>query len=598
MLQDMISALPTIRLIYFSGSNSFVRTYPFLPDECHGYTDWSGVDWFATADEINDPTRSIVYTDLYQDPYTHEWMISCLAPVYRHISQGGEYLDGVIGIDTITNSIISTVSAVQVPWNGYLMLVSRSGLVVGISDYAASDWGMGTNGTTDNATVDITQRGDRVSKAINDALQSGEKQGTKSCGNSLISWYSMDVALTMVLVLPEQPLHKFRQTALEVSLPTGLGALLLLSLGVAGIVLWLWLQVRNITNGITTPLGAVERALRHVGRGDFQTSEDELPHSPIRELCNTTHVVMEISEQLKTTIDRISSMKNASEVFVPKNFIDLLSKPDLTQLSLNDCCTWPVMSVLFVDIRGFVALTEHMDLRSMFEFLNYYLGKLVPVITKNNGFVDKYIGDGMMALFPRSPEDCARATLSIFDAVAQYNTTRGSFPAISIGVGVATGPVLIGTVGVAKRLDVTVLGDVVNISSRLEALTRGFNCNALISGTCVGRCPPSIRRLTRYVGGIFLKGKGDVTQVYEMVAADDPQGETKLANAEALALAISRFAARDLQGCLDKVRHMAAAEDPVAQVYEKRCLQFLTGGVPKSMADGDLYIVCDDKTSI
>lgn len=124
------------------------------------------------------------------------------------------------------------------------------------------------------------------------------------------------------------------------------------------------------------------------------------------------------------------------------------------------------MSVMFSGIRSFSSLSEIMSPQDNFKFINGYLSRISPVIRENGGFIDKYIGDGVMALFPGSPEEALRAAVYVIDRVNEYNAFRaelGYRKPISAGIGVHKGNMILGTIGESERFDTTVISDAVNI---------------------------------------------------------------------------------------------------------------------------------------
>jgi class 3 adenylate cyclase len=133
------------------------------------------------------------------------------------------------------------------------------------------------------------------------------------------------------------------------------------------------------------------------------------------------------------------------------------------------------MSILFSDIRSFTTLSESMMPDENFAFINAYLERMGPVIRDHNGFIDKYIGDAIMALF-KNADDALRAGLAMLDTLDQFNAGRraaGQQP-IAIGIGINTGSLMLGTIGERHRMDGTVISDAVNLAARVESLTKDY----------------------------------------------------------------------------------------------------------------------------
>ena len=180
----------------------------------------------------------------------------------------------------------------------------------------------------------------------------------------------------------------------------------------------------------------------------------------------------------------LNQEKVAISRFVPSNFLNYLNKKSIVEIELGDQ-TNHSMAILFADIRNFTVLSEDMSPQENFNFLNSYLKRVGPVIRKHHGFIDKYIGDGIMALFPESPQDALYAAMEIQEVVTRYNLdrqTRGYQP-VTVGIGIHHGDLMLGTIGEAQRMEGTVISDSVNTAARLESLTKTFDSTIIISDT-------------------------------------------------------------------------------------------------------------------
>jgi class 3 adenylate cyclase len=227
--------------------------------------------------------------------------------------------------------------------------------------------------------------------------------------------------------------------------------------------------------------------------------------------------------------------------FVPREFLSLLGKDSIVNVELGDQIEME-MTVLFSDIRSFTTLSENMGPRENFNFLNSYLKRISPVIRSNRGFIDKYLGDGIMALFPRTPADALRASVEMMSTMREYNGHRAKsgYRPISIGIGINTGRLMLGTVGEASRMEGTVISDVVNLASRLEGLTRPFNVAAIMSGEVVASCPDSAGLPVRYLGRARVKGKTKAVALHEVI---DPAAPSKIGTRIIFERAVRHFEA-------------------------------------------------------
>ena len=217
----------------------------------------------------------------------------------------------------------------------------------------------------------------------------------------------------------------------------------------------------------------------------------------------------------------LTSLNYTFEKFVPKESIGLLSKKSLSELRLGDNVK-KKMTVLFSDIRSFTSLSEKMTPEENFGFINSYLGVMGPVIRKNNGFIDKYIGDAIMAIF-ENEEEALRAGIEMLESLNNYNEKNrnsSNRPPIKIGIGIHTGFMMFGTVGEQHRMDSTVISDAVNLASRIESITKFYGVNLLISEDIINSISNKDQFKIRYIDQITVKGKNIPIKIYEVFNCD------------------------------------------------------------------------------
>ncbi|MGC8764571.1 MAG: adenylate/guanylate cyclase domain-containing protein [Brevinematia bacterium] len=183
------------------------------------------------------------------------------------------------------------------------------------------------------------------------------------------------------------------------------------------------------------------------------------------------------------------------------------------------------MTILFSDIRSFTSLSESMTPEENFKFINSYLKRVGPEIRNNNGFIDKYIGDAIMALFPQKVDDALNAAISISMRykLIEYNQHRknSNYRPIDIGIGIHDRKLMLGTVGEEKRMEGTVISDAVNLASRLEGLTKLYGVGIIISNYSLERVENKEKYLYRFLDKVCVKGKSTPVEIYEIYNADD-----------------------------------------------------------------------------
>jgi len=205
------------------------------------------------------------------------------------------------------------------------------------------------------------------------------------------------------------------------------------------------------------------------------------------------------------------------EKFIPKEFLELLNKKDITSIKLGDQ-TEKEMCVMFSDIRKFTSISEKLTPQENFHFINQYLAFIEPTIRENCGFIDKYLGDGFMALFSASSESAVLASIQIQTRIKEFNAIifEKNFEPLKIGIGIHTGKLMLGVVGSEFHMETTVISDVVNTAARLEKLNKDFGTDIIITESVLNKINKIDDYKFRYIGTILLRGKQNPVKIYEI----------------------------------------------------------------------------------
>lgn len=239
---------------------------------------------------------------------------------------------------------------------------------------------------------------------------------------------------------------------------------------------------------------------------------------------------------------RSAAIARATQRFVPMPFLRALGHADVTTAQLGDASLRET-SVLFADIRDFTTRCEDMSPAETFAFVNGCLSRIGPRVREHHGFVDKYIGDAVMALFPREPGDAVRAAMAIQAEVRASNARHPERATLAVGIGVHVGSVMMGMIGEPERLEATVISDVVNTAARLESLTKHLGCSVLISDTTYEALPDDLRVWTRSLGRFVVKGKSVPIEMFEVFSEDAANlRESKRENAASFAAMLAAVA--------------------------------------------------------
>lgn len=280
----------------------------------------------------------------------------------------------------------------------------------------------------------------------------------------------------------------------------------------------------------------------------------------------------------------LKSTNLAYSRFVPTDFITFLHRDDITQVLLGDQ-TKAEMSVMFCDIRRFTELSETMTPEETFKFLNAYLKRVGPIIRNNNGFIDKFMGDGIMALFPLNPEDAVLAAVQMQAAVREYNIVRkiANYKAIEIGIGIHVGNLMLGTIGEANRMDATVISDAVNLASRLEGLTKIYGAPILISDATFQRIRNQDKYQYRMLGRVQVKGKKESVGILEIIQDQSQDiAEIKSKSKPMFERGIFYYLQKDFEAAINIFRVVAEAnpDDKAAVLFQSRCEYYVKHGTP------------------
>lgn len=286
--------------------------------------------------------------------------------------------------------------------------------------------------------------------------------------------------------------------------------------------------------------------------------------------------------EVRQNESRLLQLNQAFERFVPNEFLRFLNKQSIVDVQLGDQVEQE-MSVLFSDIRDFTTLSEQMNPEENFSFINSYLSRISPAIREHQGFIDKYIGDAIMALFSGGADNAVKAGIAMLNKLVEYNQHRAAsgYKPIKIGIGINTGLLMLGTVGEPNRMDGTVISDAVNLASRTEGLTKNYGVSLLITHQTFKRLQNPTDYAIRRIDEVKVKGKSEYVTIYEVFDADPPELKAaKLATLPTFSKAISLYLDKDYAAAADRfaVCKQSCLQDSVVQIYLQRCDRYDDSG--------------------
>lgn len=281
--------------------------------------------------------------------------------------------------------------------------------------------------------------------------------------------------------------------------------------------------------------------------------------------------------------------------FVPTQVLEQMEKKSASDLKVGDNAL-RLMNVLFSDIRGFTAMSEGMSPDDNFRFLNSYLTRMEPLIASEGGYVDKFLGDGIMALFSESAgvkegktpsERGLDAALAMRRDLPEYNNRRkqSGYAPIDIGIGLHTGPLIIGAVGSSNRIDTTVIGNTVNVASRIEGMTTYYKAGIIISEALRTDLTHPENYRIREIGSILVKGKTQPIVLYEVYDTDPEEiAALKEKSSPYISGGVSLFRDKQFEEARKLFREalLIYQADSVARVYYKLSEKFMNTSVPEN----------------
>jgi class 3 adenylate cyclase len=333
-----------------------------------------------------------------------------------------------------------------------------------------------------------------------------------------------------------------------------------------------WVASRLLQRQLLDPLLNLRGEAGAIAQGDL---EQAIANTERRdEIGQLAKSFASMRDAVRSTITDLKQTNLSIERFVPRAFLSIVGKPSIVDVQLGDNKR-EEMSILFSDIRSFTTLSEAMTPAENFAFINAYLERMGPVIRTHNGFIDKYIGDAIMALFEK-PDDALQAGLAMLDALDHFNADRRAAgrPPIAIGIGINSGSLMLGTIGERHRMDGTVISDAVNLAARIESLTKEYGTPLLISEYTWRQLADREAYEIRPIDVVVVKGKSRPVTIFEVYQADPPaQRAAKGRTRELLQSGVAALAERDAataRRCFSQCLELAP-EDPAAANLLRNC---------------------------
>jgi len=348
-------------------------------------------------------------------------------------------------------------------------------------------------------------------------------------------------------------------------------------------LVYIFAFVRWTTLDIVFPVKELLYNIHKTGEGEGDANFSIVrTNDEIGELSEGFNIM---AQRIKDHIDDINALSFSYFRFVPKQFLEFLGKKKITDIKLGDQVQRE-MTVMFSDIRKFTEISENFTPKENFDFINHYLGYMEPVIMRNNGFIDKYIGDSIMALYSLSVNNAIDAAIEMRAKLEEFNDDlkMNGKSAIDSGIGIHTGDLMLGIVGGRSRIEGTVISDHVNLASRLEGLTKVYGAPIIISHDSLIKIENPKQYNFRFLDIVKVKGRKSSVNVFEILDGEKAdQRKLKIETKDLFNNAIGLYRNKSFEKAatlfvsLQKIN----PNDKAIDLYLERCHKNLKYGIPK-----------------
>ncbi|MGZ3717705.1 MAG: adenylate/guanylate cyclase domain-containing protein [Bdellovibrionota bacterium] len=336
--------------------------------------------------------------------------------------------------------------------------------------------------------------------------------------------------------------------------------LLLIGAAVLLVAVFLALYLANL---VSRPLETLGRAVREVGSGNFgfrvrSASRDEFGN--LGNLIDEMAAGLQERERIRATFSRYVDDSVVNEVLKTGGAEALQGQEkDIT--------------ILFADLANFTAFSEGKSPKDLLRDLNEYFASVAGAVELHNGIVDKFIGDAVMAYWGAPVNDLAHPEHACRTALEMAQRFRAEFtpryPSLGLRIGLATGTALVGNVGSENRQNFTVMGDTVNLASRLEGVNKSFGTVICIANATANAVKDKF--VVRYLGRVRVAGRTEPEKIFELVAESGKAGH-KLEAIETYEKCVPLFEDGDLPAVSELLRPFADSGDGPSIAMLKRCM--------------------------
>ena len=325
-----------------------------------------------------------------------------------------------------------------------------------------------------------------------------------------------------------------------------------------------------------------EKKAFNLGAADYITKpyHSTAVRERVKNHLELKHYRDQLEEMVEFRTWELEKTIEAYERFVPKALLSFLNKPDIMSINRGDSILGD-FTILFSDVRSFASISADFTPEEVVGFINDYLEIVAPLVRKHHGFVVTYIGDAIMAGFPRAVEDAVYCARDMEAALVSFNSKRKNAgkSTIGVGIGINSGPGMLGIIGEDQRLEGSIMSNATNLAARLESLTKMYGVRVVFSEHSLelirDRKVFEEEFIFRELDRVRVVGRHDAVTIYELLHPELDRDKISSRPQYADALALYRRA--EIAAAHQAFQQIATANprDGCAQFFVERCERML-----------------------
>ncbi|QGQ96633.1 HAMP domain-containing protein [Paenibacillus psychroresistens] len=295
--------------------------------------------------------------------------------------------------------------------------------------------------------------------------------------------------------------------------------------GILGITLVIIIVFLFLSYYLLSSIRTLRRSVVDIAGGNWNTVVNIQSRDEVADLGdNFNHM----AQSIQMYISNITKLNEANNRFVPRQFLQYLGKESIQNVELGDQVEQE-MGILILNMQSFYEFSKNLTPKENFNFINSFLNRFGPIVRKNEGMINKYLGAGIMALFPNRAEDSLDTAIEMRQMLDVYNTHRlnSGYSTIDISIGIHRGPLMLGIIGEEKRMEGNVISDNVNIAGILEKMSNSMGVSILITDEIYKVLTEPKQYESRSLGMVYIEGKDEPIHLYD-VFQGDPEHVRKL----------------------------------------------------------------------